>query len=372
MDRRTLYFTGPGSVELRETTVSEPAGNQLLVETRASAVSPGTERLIYRGEAPTDLPADETIDALSGDLSFPLSYGYAAVGEVIAAGESVDRGWLGTDVFAFVPHQSAFLASPEEVIAVPSDVDVETATLLPTVETAANLVLDGRPRLGERVVVFGAGAVGLATLQLLAAFPLERLVAVEPVPARRDLARRFGADAAVAPETVRGGSVGLPAAIDADGPADVPGSTDGAPTESEPAGTGVARTAPGPTGADLVYELSGRPATLDDAIAAAGYDARVIVGSWYGDKQAPVGLGGRFHRDRIEVRSSQVSTLDPETRGRWTKDRRLDVAMDHLRRLETDALVTHRLPFAEAPRAYRLLDDDAEETLQMLLTYDTI
>ncbi|MEF8774359.1 MAG: zinc-binding alcohol dehydrogenase, partial [Halobacteriales archaeon] len=244
MDRRTLYFTDPGSVELRETTVPEPTGNQLLVETRASAVSPGTERLIYRGEAPTELPADETIDALSGDLSFPLSYGYAAAGEVVASGESVDGDWSGTDVFAFVPHQSAFLSTPDDVVALPPDVDVETATLLPTVETATNLVLDGRPRLGERVVVFGAGAVGLATLHLLAAFPLERLVAVEPVPARRELARRFGADAAVSPEPVRDGADGLTAGIDSAGPGGDDESTTGAQAESAPADGDEPRATP--------------------------------------------------------------------------------------------------------------------------------
>jgi threonine dehydrogenase-like Zn-dependent dehydrogenase len=123
-----------------------------------------------------------------------------------------------------------------------------------------------------------------------------------------------------------------------------------------------------PGGADLVYECSGDPATLDAAIAAAGYDARIVVGSWYGTKRAPVDLGGAFHRDRLSLVASQVSTIAPPLRGRWTHDRRRRVALDHLRDIRTDALVTHRIAFDDAAEAYRLLDSDAD-ALQVLLAY---
>jgi threonine dehydrogenase-like Zn-dependent dehydrogenase len=196
-------------------------------------------------------------------------------------------------------------------------------------------VLDGRPRLGERVVVFGAGTVGLCTVALLSSFPLERLVAVDPLADRRDRALAFGADEAIPPEAAE-----APAAPDADR-----------------------------DGADLVYELSGRPAALDDAVGVAGYDGRVVVGSWYGTKRAAVDLGTAFHRDRISIESSQVSTLSPETRGRWTKARRMGTALDRLRTLDVGSLVTHRIPFADAPTAYRLLDERADDALQVLLTY---
>ncbi|GAA0455357.1 zinc-binding alcohol dehydrogenase [Halococcus dombrowskii] len=332
MDRHSLRFTGPHETERRQTTFT-PADDEVVVETRVSAINAGTELLIYRGDAPTDRPADETIDALDGDLSFPLRYGYAAVGEVIEAGIDVPSDWTGRTVFAFNPHESRFAASPDDLVPVPEDVTPEAMAMLPAVETATSLVLDGRPRIGERVVVFGAGVIGLCTIGVLASFPLDRLVVVDPLAERREHARRMGAD-----ETLSPADLSTAVGIDDDG-------------------------------ADLVYELSGQPDALDDATDVTGYDSRVIVGSWYGTQPTTLDLGTDFHRNHVTIESSQVSTLSPATRGRWTKARRLDTALDRLRALDVASLVSHRIPFADAPSAYRLLDDHTEPTLQVLLTY---
>lgn len=341
MERQSLYFTGPFETEIRPTAV-EMSEEEVLVETRVSGISAGTELLIYRGEAPTDLPADETFETIDGDLSFPLRYGYAAVGEVVDVGDAVDDEWLGRSVFAFDPHETRFSIAPENLLRVPQDATPESMTLFPSVETATSLVLDGRPRVGEEVVVFGAGVVGLCTIGILSSFPLDRLVAVEPIPDRRERARSMGADVAVAPDRL--------SEFVTDG-------SDGGPPNAAPGGV------------DLAYELSGCPSALDDAVDAVGYDGRVIVGSWYGEKPATLDLGASFHRDRISVESSQVSTLAPETRGRWTKQRRAETALDRLCDLDVSSLITHRVPFSDAPEAYRLLDDRRDGVLQVLLTY---
>ncbi len=330
---RELVFAGVRDVCVRPAPTGDPDPDEVVVETSVSAISPGTELLVYRGDVPEGMAADATLDALDGDLSYPTTYGYAAVGEVVAAGADA-RDRLGERVFAFHPHRSRFRIPARDAVPVPDGVADAAAAMLPTVETATNFLLDGRPRIGERVVVFGAGVVGLCTTRLLADCPLDELVVVEPIDSRRELARAFGADRAVPPE--RAG--GLFADRD-------------------------------PAGADLVYELSGQPAALDDAIDAVGYDGRIVVGSWYGDKRSSLDLGGEFHRDRIAIESSQVSTIAPDLRGRWTTDRRLGVAIDRLGRIDVDALVTDRVPFGEAPDAYRRLDENPGSTLQALLTY---
>lgn len=335
MDRRSLYFTGRRSTAIRDTSV-EYGPEELLVDTRVSAISPGTELLIYRGEAPEDLPADATLDALQGDLSFPLRYGYAAVGEVLEVGAAVEEKWLGRTVLAFNPHETAFSTTPDSVVPKPSGLDETALSLYPTVETATSLVLDGRPQVDERVVVFGAGVVGLNVTALLSAFPLAELVVVDPIESRREQALELGADAVATPST-------LP--------------------------TGRWDSVPGPDGPDLLFELSGQPAALDDAVALAGYDSRVVVGSWYGTKPASLDLGGDFHRDRVSIESSQVSTIDPARRGRFPFERRTEMALGHLKDLPVDSLITHEIPFGEAPRAYRLLDNQPEEALQVLLRY---
>jgi len=331
MGRRTLFFTGEREAAIRERSDPQPAPDEVHVETVASAISPGTELLLYRGEAPTEMPADETLPALDADLSYPLAYGYAAVGRVTDCGASVAEQWRGRTVFAFNPHETAFTAAPSDLVVVPDGLAPARATLLPSVETAVNFAHDGQPRIGERVVVLGAGLIGLCTTAVLSTFPLAELVVADPVPERRAAAERLGADRVVtsAPEI--------------------------APDRE-------------PGGADLVYELSGNPDALDDAVAAVGYDGRIVVGSWYGTKRANVDLGGRFHRDRITVRSSQVSTIDPTLRGRWTSERRLDVALDHLQECD-ERLVHDRVPFTDAPAAYRRLDEHHPPG-GLVLTYD--
>ncbi len=337
---RRVYFTGPHEIDVRVEGVSEPGPDELLVRSEVSAVSPGTELLVYRGEAPTELATDATIDALSGTLDFPLQYGYATAGSVVAVGRNVSDDWLGESVFAFQPHASRFLASPDDIVRIPDHCTPEDAVFLPTVETAVNLVLDGNPTVGEQAVVFGQGVVGLVTTALLSDFPLADLVTLDCYPARRELAREFGADSSL-----------------------------DAGCSREEIGEALSRPE-APDGADLSYELSGNPDALDDAIAVTGYDGRVLVGSWYGEKRAELELGGSFHRSRISVESTQVSTLDPELRGRWDTDRRLGAAWRQLDGLDTTRLVTHEIPVEDAHEAYRLLDERPDEAVAVLLTYD--
>ncbi len=324
-----LYFTGPRTVQARPLALDPLADGEVLVETAASAISAGTELLVYRDQTPENMVIDEALTGFEGDFTYPMQYGYAAVGQVVETGSDVETDWLGQTVFSFTPHQTQFTASPEELVSVPDGMAPAHATLLPTLETATNLVLDCHPRLGEHVVVFGAGIVGLCVTRLLAAFPLESLVVVDPLDNRRAIAREMGADRAIHPDAV-------------------------AQTVSD---------------VDLAVELSGQPDVLNDALGVVGYDGRIVIGSWYGAKQTPVDFGGRFHRNRIELISSQVSTIDPELRGRWDKDRRFETALGWLERIDSDRLISHRIPFSEAQDAYELLDQQPEPVLQVVMTY---
>ncbi len=330
MSERGLFFTGERTVECRSVDVAPPAAGEVRVETAVSAISAGTELLVYRNEMPADRPLDATIDSLSDDFSYPLQYGYAAVGTVVETGPDVSETWLGRTVFAFEPHQTQFRTTVDSLIVLPETLSPAAGSLYPTVETATNLVLDSNPRLGEEVVVFGAGVIGLCTTRLLSEFPLADLAVVEPLATRREAALELGADRAIDPETA-GDQLG-----------DV----------------------------DLVLELSGQPDALNDALEAVGYDGRIVVGSWYGTKRKPIDFGTRFHRNRVEIISSQVSTIDPTLRGRWDTDRRTACALEWLERLEAPQLISHRVPFEDAASAYGRLDSTPETALQVVLTYE--
>lgn len=335
--RKSLYFTGPGQVELREETLPATAPDQVQVQSLYSAISPGTEMLIYRGQFPRDLPMDDAIPALSGQFQYPFCYGYACVGRVLEIGEAVEEGWNGRLVFAFQPHTSHFVTTPDVLFPLPEDISPETACLLPNMETAVNLVQDAAPILGEQALVFGQGIVGLLTTALLAEFPLAALLTCDCYPLRREASLSLGVTAALDPyaEDFRKKIRDLI-----------------------------------PSGADLAIELSGSPTALDDAIALTGYSGRVVIGSWYGQKKAALDLGGTFHRSRIRLISSQVSTIAPGLRGRWDKTRRFEVAWEALRRIQPGKWITHRYPLDEAEEAYRLLDESPEETIQVLFGYE--
>src|SRR5688500_1320083 len=161
--RKTLYFTAPREVELREESLPAPGADEVLVETTCSAISAGTEMLVYQGRFPRDLEADSVISSLRGGFRYPVAYGYACVGVVRDTGAQVDTSWRGKSVFAFQPHTSHFICNPESLFAIPASLSSETACFLPNMETAVNLVQDGSPIFGERVLVLGQGIVGLLT-----------------------------------------------------------------------------------------------------------------------------------------------------------------------------------------------------------------
>jgi len=341
--RRAVQFVAPGKVTVVDEALKSPTRDQVLVQTLISAISAGTELLIYRGEWPPGLPVDENIPALQGTFRYPLKYGYACVGRVISVGSKVDPSWKGQLVFAFNPHESHFLSYPDNLAPLPLDLPPERAGLLPNMETAVALVMDGRPLIGERVVVFGQGVVGLLTTALLAKFSLGGLYALDRFALRRDRSLALGADSVFDP--------GNPLAMDS------------LMTFLEMERGG---------GADLAYELSGNTAALDQAISVTGFGGRVVVGSWYGAKRADIDLGGKFHRSRIKLIGSQVSAIEPELTGRWTKKRRLNVAIGMLRELNTVELVSHRFPVDRAHEAYALLARNPGDALQVVFTYEGI
>lgn len=330
MESRSLVFTAPRRVEVRTAPLPPLQDDEVLVETLCSAISAGTEMLVYRGQFPH---LHDSQDGLSSDLEYPLAYGYACVGKVREVGRSVNREWQDKLVFAFQPHSSSFIIHPSSLIPIPHSLLPENACFLPNMETAVNLVQDGAPILGERVLVLGQGVVGLLTASLLSEFPLENLTAVDGIEMRRRELK------------VESGKLRVKSLT----PADLRPSTFDS--------------------FDLVFELTGSPAALNTAIEHTTFSGRIVIGSWYGQKRAEIDLGGSFHRSRIRLISSQVSSISPELSGRWDKPRRFDVAWQALERIQPQKWVTHRFSIDEAGKAYQLLDEHPQETIQVIFEY---
>jgi 2-desacetyl-2-hydroxyethyl bacteriochlorophyllide A dehydrogenase len=329
VNRKTVYFTAPYQVELREESLPALSADEVLVETVCSAISAGTEMLVYRGQFPQ---LTDVHDQFSSDLKYPIAYGYACVGIIRETGTNVDRSFRDKLVFGFQPHTSAFICQPSNLILAPDSFSAETCSFLPNMETAVNLVQDAAPILGERVLVFGQGVVGLLTASLLYEFPIEVLVTADCFDLRRNASLEIGVNETFDPKNIY-------------------------------------QSIYAEEKFDLVLELSGNPTALNEAIALTRYNGKIVIGSWYGGKVAPLDLGGMFHRSRIKMISSQVSTIAPELSGRWDKARRFELAWKTLKRVQPQKWITHRFPIEEAQKAYELVDKNPQETIQVLFEY---
>ena len=318
MMSREIWFTGSRNLEIRERPLAEPMANERLVRTALCGISAGTEGLLWRNEFPPQLLLDESIPELQRSCRYPYPYGYTLVGHEADSGEPV---------LIFHPHADQAVVAEDRLIRLPGHWEPERGVFLPNTETALNLVLDAAPRAGEQVVVMGLGIVGLLTTAILSEYPLAELIAVDPIPERRERASRYART--LAPDQL-----------------------------SDALGTG---------GADLVLEVSGAPKALQTALDIAGFAGRVIVGSWYGSKDVTLNLGRDFHRKRLSIRSSQVSTIAPELRGRWDHSRRLDAAVAWLDRCWEPTWITHRISFDRAEDAYRLIETPGSSWLQIVL-----
>ncbi len=331
---RALWFTAPRTATLRAETVEPPGPGEVRVRTIASAVSAGTEMLVYRAEVPRDLRLD--LPTLVGSYAFPIKYGYSAAGRVLDTGPGVEHLSPGDPVFVHHPHQEVFVVPARMPVRLPDDLDPELGVFAANLETALNVVHDTPVRLGEMALIFGQGIVGFLVALLLKRAGAGPVLVVDPLEERRRLALAAGADGAFAP-----------------------GGLNDRVTEIT-----------GGRGADVAVETSGSGTALQSAIDAVATEGTVVVASWYGTKPVTLALGGHFHRGRVRLRSSQVGRSNPELTPRWDSDRRMDTVLGLLGRLKLRELISHRIPFEEASEAYKLLDERPEETLQVIFTYE--
>ncbi len=326
MRGRRLSFVAPHRVEIEPVDLPEPDPGALLVRTLFSGISTGTELLGYRGLLDPDLPVDERIGALGGTFRYPFAYGYSCVGVVE---RSPGTPAPGTPVFAFHPHQDRFVIGADDVVPLPAGTDPRLATLLPYVETALQLSLDAGPVAQETVALLGLGVVGVLTALLLWRAGAT-VVAADPAADRRELASGLGI-AACAPEE-------LPSRLPA-------------------------------RGVPLLLELSGSPTALAGGLDLLAHEGTALVGSWYGNRPVELPLGGAFHRRRLTIRSSQVSTIPAALSGRWDVGRRREVAVALLGELPLRALATTEFAFDDASAAYRALDEREPGVVHVALRY---
>jgi 2-desacetyl-2-hydroxyethyl bacteriochlorophyllide A dehydrogenase len=325
---RAVRFVAPYSVELADVAVPQPRSGDVLIRAEFSGISGGTEMLAYRGELDSRVPRDETLGAVPGNFEYPFTYGYSAVGIVEASRSDVAEG---ERVFAFHPHQTRFIASAADVVRIGA-CDPREATLFPLVETALQISLDAGIRYGEVAAVVGLGPVGILTAILLTRSGAI-VLGSDPKPWRREAAQACGLEA-VRPE-------GLGDAV---------------------------RAATRDRGADFIVEATGNPEVLGESLGLLSKEGVAIVASWYGEKLVTLPLGAEFHRRRLEIRSSQVSTIGYRA-VRWDRRRRLEATQALLAELPLSNLSSHTFPFERMREGYAALDRGDDGVVHVALAY---
>ncbi|MFO1099097.1 MAG: zinc-binding alcohol dehydrogenase [Xanthobacteraceae bacterium] len=296
-----LWYISPGKAELRAEPEARPGAADVVIRALHSALSRGTERLVFTGSVPETEFERMRCPFMAGAFPFPVKYGYAMVGEVAAGREDL----RGRTVFALHPHQTEFALPADAVVTVPDRVPARRAVLAANMETALNAVWDAAPGPADRIAVVGGGVVGLLVAWLCGALPRADVTVVDIDPARAEPASRLGVGFA------------LP---------------DGAPRDC-----------------DLVVHASGNGAGLTTALQLAGDEATILELSWYGRSEVTAPFGAAFHSRRLRLISSQVGRVAPSHRSRWTPRRRLAAALDLLADPRLDVLLAPALPLADLP-----------------------
>lgn len=319
---QALWHVSPGRAELRMNALRPRGEGEVLARTLFSAISRGTERLVSGGGVPESEYAAMRGPMQEGDFPFPVKYGYCAVAQVVSG----PRDMVGRTIFALHPHQDFFVAPVAMTALVPDAVPPDRAALAANMETALNALWDSGAGPGDRIAIFGGGAVGLLIAFLAAGLPGADVTLVDPDVSRAPVVEAFGATYAGGTNDVRD--------------------------------------------ADVVFHASASAAGLAAAIAAGGNEARVVEMSWYGARAIEAPLGGAFHARRLQLVSSQVGQVSPSRRPRWTHARRLAKALDLLADPRLDLLIGERVPFGRlAEEMPRLLAPGAPGVVP-LVVYD--
>ncbi|MBS1163480.1 MAG: dehydrogenase, partial [Burkholderiaceae bacterium] len=177
---RACWIVAPGRAELRAEALPPPAAGEVRVRTLHSAVSRGTEGLVFRGEVPASEIQRMRAPFQAGDFPAPVKYGYISVGVVEAGPPDLH----GRTVFCLHPHQTRYNVPADAVHPLPDGLPAPRAVLAAQMETAVNALWDAAPRLGDRIAVVGGGTVGLLVAWLAARLPGCAVELVDTAPGR--------------------------------------------------------------------------------------------------------------------------------------------------------------------------------------------
>jgi 2-desacetyl-2-hydroxyethyl bacteriochlorophyllide A dehydrogenase len=313
------------------------AAGQVRVAAQYLGISIGTELNTYRGGVNWHSGRDPKTRLFYPETrpwEYPATLGYGHVGRVVEVGPDVANLRVGDVVYSTANHATHVVVGSANVWKVPDQLDPRPFVLLQLVKTALGVVQHARPTLGETVVVFGAGVVGLLTVQLLKRAGAGRIIVFEPIKPRREMAMVMGADLALDP------------------------------ADQDP-GLAVRHHNQG-RGADVAIEASASPVALRQCPRVVEPQGHVVLAAMY-QRPVEIHLGQEAHFNAIRFSSAHVTRIPRDMHPLWDTARRDALARSLLSQLELLPLITHEFDFNEAPRVYQMLDEQPGELISALL-----
>ncbi|MGI9511108.1 MAG: bi-domain-containing oxidoreductase [Geminicoccaceae bacterium] len=357
--KQVLQNLGSGELMLAEVPCPEVSPGQVLIQTRKSLISAGTERMLLEfGQAnwlerarqqpdkvkmvlekvKTDglLP---TIDAVKSKLDEPIALGYCNVGEVIAVGDGVEGIEVGDRVASNGGHAEVVSVPANLVQAIPDDVEDEAAAFTVLGAIALQGVRLAKPTLGERFVVTGLGLLGQLTVQLLRAHGCH-VLGIDLDPRKLELARRLGAETV----DVSAGEDPVAAATALTKGRGVDGVIITAATKSnEPVSQGA-----------RMCRKRGR-------IILIGVVGPEISRADFYEKELTFQVSCSYGPGRYDPAYEQKGQDYPFGFVRWTEKRNFEAFLDCLAvgSIDITPLISHRFTIDEATKAYQVLNGEA-------------
>lgn len=327
MRTKAVVFETPFKAALVEEELPEAGPGMFLVKTITTAISTGTEMTAYTGDFPEG-------SRWAQYVKYPWRAGYSNLGEVVEVGEGVDDVKPGDRVVGYKPHsQFVVYRKGEFYVKVPEGIPDEVAPTFSIAVITLNGVRRADLKLGESAVVYGLGPLGLFTLQFARLDGARPVIGVDIAERRRELAEKVGADLTI----------------------------DG----NDPELVDKVREATKGRMADVVFEVTGNPKVIPEEFKVLREQGRMVVVS---SPRGPTEFD--FHDlcnapSFVIIGAHNRSHPPHETpQNPWTMGRNCELFFDLVLRGEfkVSELITHRIPWHDAPKAYELLHTERGKT----------
>ena len=294
----------------------------------------------------------QTYKIVANLIDQPIALGYSSAGVVVAVGDGITDVSVGDRVACaglFVATHSEYVSVPRNLLVpMPAGVAFDEASFVTLGAIAMQGVRLAALELGEQVVVFGLGLVGMISAQLAMANGC-RVIGVDISPERLERARSFGVEAVQAGDGVASTILALTGGFGADKVLMCAATSSNDPIEGVPTYTRQKGT-----------------------VVIVGDVALNVPRRAYFEKEIDIRISRSYGPGRYDPSYEEGGVDYPYAYVRWTENRNMQSFLDLMarRRLDIGALVTHRFDIAEARRAYDVIDGTTKEPhLALLIRY---